>query len=525
MATFELLIKNGTILDGVTGQAYQADVGIVGQEIKAVGKLGVARARQTILADTKYVAPGFIDIQNHSDSYFTILEIPTQDSLLTQGITTIAVGHCGTSLAPLSHPEALKSVQKWHSLAGANVNWLTFAEYLQALGNYPLGVNVLSLVGHSTLRRGLLRDEIRPATQEEIKIMEKLLADSLAEGAGGVSLGLVYAHEVDASHEELVSVARVIAGQNRLLSVHLRSEGAHVPEALTEVLALAPDALSAKFKISHFKIRGQSNWRLLEEALAVMDRAYQRGTDIFFDVYPYTTSWNVLYTYLPKWAYQGGRTAVLQNLKNPSMRQKILANLRDQNQNLGSIFIANSETNPAFVGKTLAQVAANQEVSVEEALLNVLAATGTQVIGFDHNLSEEVLDVLLKHPLSVIATDGAGYDFNFSPAHGLVHPRCFGAFPKFLSMVRERKLMSWEAAIRKITARPAEKLGLKNRGTLKVGSFADVVVFDPRAVGSRASYENPYQQAQGIDYVVVNGKLAYNSREDLRQLAGAVLQI
>lgn len=510
--TFDILIKNGTILDGVSNEGYLADIGISGQEIKAIGNLTTARAKRIILGDDKYIAPGFIDIQNHSDSYLTLLEIPLAQSLVSQGITTIAVGHCGTSLAPLAQPEALKSVQKWHSLSGANLNWLNFAEYLQSLQNYPLGVNVLSLVGHSTLRRGLLGDEVREATPEEIEIMSKLLTESLDQGGAGLSLGLIYAHEVDASKKELLEITKLTAKRSKLLSVHLRSESSHLLEALNEVLELAESA-GTRLKISHFKIQGRQNWAYFEEALSVVDRAYQRGVKVFFDVYPYTTSWTVLYTYLPKWSYEGGRKAILQNLKDNANRSRILSHLRSQDLDLGNIFIATSETNPALIGKTLRQIAANQEVSNEEALVNVLIATQAQVVVFDHNLSEGLVESLLKHPLSVIATDGAGYDLNFSLAHGLVHPRCFGTMPKFLAMVRDKKLMPWPQAIKKITSRPAEALGLKQRGQLAAGSYADIVIFDPRDTGSRASYENPYQEASGIEYVLVNGKVAYDHNE------------
>ena len=523
--TFDLIIKNGTVIDGAAVEPYLSDIGISGSEIKAIGNLSGAKAAKIIPADGMYVTPGFVDVQNHSDSYLTIMELPTQDSMITQGITTIAMGHCGTSLAPLASPEALKSIQKWHSLAGINLNWLTFAEYLTALENHPLGVNALSLAGHATLRRGLIRDEIRVATKEEIKIIEKLLSDSLDAGAAGLSLGLVYAHEVNSSADELESVTRLVAQKNKLLSVHLRSEGSHVIESLDEALQLAQKNNCA-LKISHFKIRGTKNYPFLEQALGAMDRAYQKGLNISFDVYPYTTSWTVLYTYLPKWAYEGGRAGILKNIKDPSSRAKIISYLKTQEMSLGSIFIATSETNPGLVGKTLSQVAANQEVTVEEALLNVLEATNAQVVVFDRNLSEEILETLLKHPLSLVGTDGAGYDFGFTPTRGLVHPRCFGTMPRFLSMVRDKKLMSWSDAIKKITVKPAEKLRLYRRGKIAVDYFADLMVFNPATIGSKATYENPYQQSDGISHVVVNGREVFSDRGEMSaEGAGSVLRV
>lgn len=521
--TFDILIKKGTVIDGIGNEPYAADVGITGNSIKAVGNLALAKGRLEIDATGSYVSPGFIDIQNHSDSYLTILDNPSLDSLLSQGITTAVMGHCGTSLAPLPSPEALKSIQKWRSLAGANINWQTFDEYLATLATYPLGINVASLAGHATVRRGIMGDQVRPATPEEVKIIENVLAKSLDDGALGVSMGLVYAHEVDSSEAELLSVAKAVAGREKLLSVHLRSEGSHVVQALSEVCDLA-EKTGVSLKISHLKIRGEKNFRYLEEALSIIDRAYQRGVNVSFDVYPYTTSWTVLYTYLPKWAYEGGRAAILKNLKDKSSRARIAAYLNGLDMKLGSLFVASAETNPGLAGKTLSQVAANQEVGVEEALIRVVEGTSAQAVVFDHNLSAEIMVTLLKHPLGLVASDGAGYGFAYSATRGLVHPRCFGAMPKFLSLVREKNLMTWAQAIKKITSQPADKLGLKNRGRINVGAAADVVVFDPQKIGSQATYENPYQEADGIHYVLVNGQAAFSSREDIKAGSGKVLK-
>jgi len=513
MASFDIIIKNGTLLDGVSDQEHLADVGISQGQIKAVGDLRNATAEKIIDAYGNFVSPGFIDIQNHSDSYLTLLEMPNLDSLVCQGITTIVVGHCGTSLAPLSGPDSVKSVQKWHSLAGANLNWQSFAEYYAALERYPLGVNVLSLLGHGTIRRGLIKDAVRAATPEEIQVMKKLVKSGLDAGAAGLSLGLVYAHEADATAEELEGVSRLAGDAGKMISVHLRSEGSHVVQALGEAIGLA-EKIHARLKISHFKIRGAHNFGLLDEALATLDAAYQKGVDVFFDVYPYTTSWNVLYTYLPKWAYEGGRAGVLKNLKDKSARERILTYLRGLEEDIGSAFIASSPANPSLIGKKISQFAANQSVSAPEALLNVLEATQTQVVVFDQNLSEKVMLAMLKHPLSIISSDGTGYDFVYSAGQGLVHPRCFGTMPKFLELVRERGLMPWGEAIKKITSRPAEKIGLTNRGKILPGFSADIVIFNPTIVGSGATYENPYVRPDGIEYVLVNGNIAYESKKE-----------
>lgn len=520
--TFDILIKGGTILDGMKNEGYLADIGISRDQIKAVGNLARAQGKLVIEAENLYVAPGFVDAQNHSDSFLKLIEAPLLPSMLAQGITTIAVGHCGASLGPLPNLDALRSMQKWSSLIGANLNWLDFREFLATLSNYRLGPNVLSLVGHATMRRGLLGDEVRPATFEETLIECKILKESLDAGAAGLSMGLIYAHEVNASAFELESVAKVAAEADKLLSVHLRSERSHIVESIDEIVGLARITRS-RVKISHFKIQGQQNWKFFESAIGAIDRAYQSGIDIFFDVYPYTTTWSVLYTYLPKWAYEGGKYAILKNLKDRDSRERILAYLASV-QNLEQILVANSERNQAFLGKTLGQIAKNQRISPSEALLNVIEGTEAQVGVFDENLSTEVLFELLRHPLSIVATDGTGYEYEHKIGEGFVHPRCFGTFPKFLSEVRDKKLMSWGAAIKKITSKPAEKLKLEKRGKLSQGYFADVVVFDPHDVGSKATFAKPYIFPDGIEYVIVNGKLAAHRGSELSAW-GRVLKI
>ncbi|MDP3740960.1 MAG: amidohydrolase family protein [bacterium] len=521
--TFDILIKGGTVLDGARDEGYLADVGIVGDRIKAIGNLSDSSAGHIIPAEEKYVTPGFIDVQNHSDSYLKLIETPLLPSLISQGITTIAVGHCGASLGPLPSLDALRSMQKWGNLIGANLNWLNFEEFLDSISRYPLGPNVLSLVGHATMRRGLLKDEVRPATPEEVEIEGKLLRESLEAGAAGLSMGLVYAHEVNADSSELESVAKIVGRANKLLSVHLRSEKGHIVEALDEIIGIARK-VQARVKISHFKIQGAENWKFFESALGAVDRAYQSGLDIFFDVYPYTSTWSVLYTYLPKWAYEGGKIGLLKSIRDPASRERIVAYLSTQ-ADLGQILVASSDNNPAFIGKTLDQIAKNQEVSIPEALLKVIEGTSVQVGVFDHNVSPEIMQELLRHPLSVIATDGAGYSLERGVSEGLVHPRCFGAMPKFLSMVREKKFLSWPAAIKKMTSRPAEKLKLEKRGKLLKDFFADLVIFDPRDVGSKASYPNPFIAPDGIDQVLINGQLVFEHGSSIGRPAGRVLRI
>ncbi len=503
----DILIKNGTVIDGTGAMAKKQDVAIQNGRIVEMAEAIQDKAVKVIDATGKFVTPGFIDIQNHSDSYWTLFDEPGQISLLSQGITTAIVGNCGSSLAPLVSPESIKSMQKWHNLTGVNVNWATFEELFALLTAQGLGINVGSLVGHATVRRGILGDTLRELSREEMKSIENLTAQALEQGALGMSYGLVYAHEVNSSHDELVNLAKLLKPGNKFLSVHLRSESAQVLESVDEAIDLSVSA-GVPVKISHLKIRGRDNWHLAEKLLAKLELAYHRGVPVSFDLYPYDTSWSVLYTYLPKWAYEGGRDAIVKNLSEEMPRRKILDYLRGREYEYDKIVIASSVSDQ-LVGKTVADIAKAQNTSPAEAVLNILAVSAQAVV-FDHNLSEEHMEVLAGSALSMIATDGAGYD---SKQVGLVHPRCFGTMPKFLRMAREKKIDGWEYAISKITSEPAKLLGLKDRGTLTKDAAADVVVFDPQTVSDRADYTNPDVLADGIEAVIINGKLSLLGRE------------
>ncbi|MEO8065252.1 MAG: amidohydrolase family protein [Candidatus Doudnabacteria bacterium] len=508
---YDILIKNGTVIDGTGSPGKKLDVAVEKGKIAGLAPEISAKALQTIDATGRFVTPGFIDIQNHSDSYWTLFDQPEQASLLSQGITTIIVGNCGASLAPLLNPESIKTIQKWHNLSGINLNWTTMEEFLRMLGTMPLGVNVGTLVGHATLRRGLIGDKVRELTKDENKIMDKTLLDALAAGAFGLSMGLIYAHEVNSSVAELQEVVSNLKPDNKYLSVHLRSEASHILGALDEVIDLASSS-QIPIKISHLKIRGKKNWPQFDRVMNKLEVAYHQGLRISFDVYPYDTSWSVLYTYLPKWAYEGGRAQILKMVSDPLSRRKILDYLRDQSHDFKSIIVAEASSNSNFVGRTLGQIAENQAVSVEEAILNVITATNAQVIVFDHNLSSEQVELFCSSPLSMIATDGAG--FNRRSA-GLVHPRCFGTMPRFLKMVREKKLLKWEQAIKKLTYEPANLLGLKDRGTIAENSVGDVAIFDPQTISDKADYTNSDLFSEGIDTVLINGKLSFSGNQVL----------
>jgi N-acyl-D-amino-acid deacylase len=363
---YSLLIKKAKVVDGVSDTSEVLDVAVQNDEIVNIAPNIGTSAETTIDASGKTLAPGFVDLQNHSDSYWQLFDNPSLDSLVSQGYTSILVGNCGASLAPLLNNDSLLAIQKWHTLEAANVNWQSFKEYLKELGKKQLACNVGSLAGYSTMRRGAVGDRIRALEMPEMDMLKKLLQESLDAGAFGLSSGLSYAHEIIISELELFQLAKIVAQNNALFSVHLRNEGSEVVEAVDELLDIAGQT-SVNLKLSHLKIRGQENWEKFGEVLNKIDTAYHQGIKVHFDVYPYDTIWQVLYSYLPKWAIEGGRVMMLKHFADPVQKNKILSYLNNSNVKFPNLMVASTSNKLNFTGKTVGQIAKNLECSSEQA--------------------------------------------------------------------------------------------------------------------------------------------------------------
>ncbi|PIR96256.1 MAG: hypothetical protein COT92_02070 [Candidatus Doudnabacteria bacterium CG10_big_fil_rev_8_21_14_0_10_42_18] len=517
---YNLLIKNGKVIDGTGKNGEILDIAVEGDKIVNIAPNISVKAGNTIDAKEKIVAPGFVDIQNHSDSYWQIFDNPSLHSLTSQGFTTILTGNCGGSLAPLFSSEALLSIQKWHDLSGANINWQTFSEYLNELSKKSIACNVASLAGYSTLRRGVVGDQVRSLEKQEMELLNRTLEESLDAGAFGLSSGLSYSHEIIISELELFHLARTLKKNKSLFSVHLRNEGDEIVEALDEVLDIAKNT-EVNLKISHLKIKGKNNWNKFDQITERLDNAYHKGINVHFDVYPYDTVWQPLYSYLPKWATTGGRVLLLKQLKDPVQKNKILMYLGSQHVRFGDLFVASTSSKLNFVGKTLNQIAKNLEITSEAALLNLIENGGSEVLVFEKNLDENQVKNFTAHALSFIATDGAGFKNNVQGK--LVHPRCFGTAPKGIELVKQAG-GSIEQAIKKLSYGPSQKLGLNKRGSLQIGNFADIVIFDENKFTGKATYQNPYQYSAGMEEVFVNGKAVISEGKFTGNLPGYVLR-
>lgn len=525
---YDLIIKNGTVVDGSGALQVQADVAVSGNVIAAIGDLHDQQGKREIDASGMYVTPGFVDIQNHSDAYWALFDRPNFESLVAQGITSIIVGACGASLAPLISPQALLAAQKWHKTASLNTNWTSFKEYLHELEKRGYGANVGSMVGYSTLRRGMIGDESRPLSANELQQVIHALRQSIQDGAFGLSCGLSYAHEANSGDEELSALANVVADEGGLLSIHMRSEGDEVMEGLSETLDLAakasfPGGKPLNLKIAHFKIRGKDNWHLMPHAIEQIESSYQKYGNIHFDLYPYDFTWQALYTYLPRWSYEGGRPLLMANLKDPVKRKKILDYLGSKDINYAGLYIASTAVQLNVAGKLVGEIARRHETTSEEAMLAIIENGGSDILAFERNIDPDQVNQLLAHPLAIVGSDGAAFSAEAMHSEDLIHPRCFGTMPEFLHRVISDKLCSIEDGVRKMTGVPAAKVGLEKRGVLAIGNFADIAVFG-KDVEARASMQDPYRFPKGMNYVLANGTLTVDGGQRTGALPGRVLR-
>ncbi len=520
----EIIIKNGLLIDGSGSPGEKIDVLIKDDRIVKLGNFKKKKAAIIIDATDSIVAPGFIDINNDSDHHLTIFTQPEQESLLKQGVTTIIGGNCGSSLAPLIRGN-LKSIRKWTDPNQTNIDWQTVGEFLNKLEQKKIGVNFGTLIGHSTVRRGIIGDELRDLNEDELEQMKEVFRQGLNDGAFGISTGLEYSHARLTPINELLEILKIIKEFNVLYATHLRFQKENLLSAVSELKDLADKMNNQmpQIEISHLK-----SYRGFEEelnlSLAVIQNLKEKGVDINFDSYPYQFIAGPLYLYLPDWAIRGGLEEMIRNLKNDFTRKRITEELKKRDYDYSSLFVTEMPRSLAFVGKSVYELARMRMISPEEMMIEIMLAGDGRVIVAEKCLSRIASYWLFKNDLGIIASNGEGMNYSEKKPNLLPHPRSFGAFPKFLAEVRDNKLMDWPEAIKKITSEPARKLNLKNRGLIRKGFFADLVVFNPMIIDSLADIKNPYQEPRGIDFVIINGELAINKSQYSDVKAGKVLK-
>ncbi len=508
---FDLLIQNGAVLDGTGAEAIRADIGICGERIEAIGDLSKAEAKQTIDATGKTVCPGFIDAHSHSDAYLLIE--PRVSSKIFQGVTTEVCGNCGASAAARLGKGELPSDWQDKPFPGT---WSTVAEYRELFDQVRPAVNEALLVGHNTLHRAHAGYEPRGANPDELAAMKAAFEKALDEGACGLSSGLIYPPASAVPPGEIHALAEIAAQREKIYTTHMRNESASVLEAIDEALETARRT-GVRLEISHLKVGGKRNWHLIDAVIEKIEDARAEGIDVAADRYPYTASCTDLDIVLPDWALYDGKEAVLERLRDSKVRKKIRDDILAGRNGFerGRIMIGSVE-NPlfhTFKGMELEKAAKKLGMEPVDALLHIIEKDELRTGGIFFGMSEENMWRVLGLPWVMIGSDASlrAPDGILSTDHP--HPRAYGSFTKFLRAALDGKTVALPEAIRKMTALPAEQFRLKNRGILKKGNFADVVIFDPEAVKENTTYAKPHQLSDGMETVIVNGTLTIeNSR-------------
>jgi N-acyl-D-amino-acid deacylase len=507
--TYDLLIRNGRIIDGTGSPWFLGDVAVRGDRIAAVGRLTGARARDTVDASGLTVAPGFIDMLGHSE--YRLLLHPGADSKITQGITTEITGEV-TSVVPVNE-NTLRELPSDHR---GVVDWTDLDGYFRTLERTGVAINLATFVTMGSVRRYVMGDERRAPAAAEMERMRSLVAEAMEQGAMGLSTGLIYAPASYASTDEIVELARVAARFGGGYTSHIRSEGDRLVEAVREAIEIGERA-GSWVQIHHLKASGQLNWGKVDDAIREIEAARARGLDVTANMYPYRASGTGLSAIIPGWAHEGGREALVARLRDPAARQRIrqeLANGATGDWRIGAsaggpegVMIASvaADSLRRYQGMRLSEVAAARGQQVPDALFDLLVADEARTSAVYFSMSEADVETVLRQPWVSI-----GGDAGVRPADPALadrpHPRAFGTFPRILGhYVRERGVLTLEEAIRKSTSLAAARVGLADRGVLKAGLFADIVLFDPAVVADRATFEEPVQTSVGIRHVIVNG--------------------
>lgn len=506
----EFLLKDGLIFDGSGRPGYRGDVLVKDARIAAVGP-ALAAAGRVVDAAGLAVAPGFIDIHGHSDQ--TIFHVPLADSKVMQGVTCEVTGNCGLGVFPASATHKRELEAYLQLLEGEQlpdgVAWEDFDGYARAVERAKPGINLACLVAHGALRIAAMGAEERAPSDAELAAMKTLLERALRQGAWGMSTGLIYPPGSYASTAELVELARVLAACGAVYASHIRGESANLAAAVEEAVTIASTS-GARVLISHLKAIGQPNWGRGVSALARLQAARAVGVDIWADQYPYEATATTLAALLPAWLMDGGLEAMMWRLGDADFHARVRTAVREELAVRGGprrvrISEVRTDANRKHVGRTLAEIAWDRLLAPEDAVIALLAEEGGAVGAIFFSLGRADLEGIIGSDIVAVGSDGQALD-PVKDAGRMVHPRSYGTFPRVLGRyVREHGLLSWEAAVRKMTALPAAIVGLTGRGLLTPGFAADIVVFDPRRIRDRADFGDPHQYPEGIEHVFVNG--------------------
>ena len=499
--SFDILIRNGRIIDGTGTPWYEADVGIIGDRIVRIGKMPNARAERIIDASGLVVAPGFID--PHTHALRGIFDVPNAESALLQGVTTLTEGNDGSSPFPVdAHYREIEAL-------GISPNWSIF-------------------VGQGTIRSIVVGAEDRDPTASEMERMKSMVAEAMEQGALGISTGLFYVPGSFTSTEEVIELAKVAAGYGGIYISHMREEAYQLLDSVQETIRIGEEA-DIPVQMTHHKAIGVENWGSSVESLRMVDEARARGIDITIDQYPYTASQTGITALIPQWAQEGGNDAMLARIDSPETRatikNEVVAKiLYDRGGgDPKNVFISRNSWDPSMAGKNLAELSmeAGMEPTPEnaaEVVFDIVRGGGATAVY--HAIGPQDVDLIMQHPATAIGSDGPVGIFG----EGAPHPRQYGTFARVLGYyVRERGIISLEEAVKKMSSQTARRLGIHDRGLLTDGYFADIAVFDADEITDKATFENPHQYAVGMKYVLVNGEVVVENGQHTGRRPGRIL--
>jgi N-acyl-D-amino-acid deacylase len=526
----DIKIDGATVIDGTGRGGSRTDIGISDDTIVAVGDLSRETAGKVLNATGRTVTPGFIDMHSHSD--WRLWGNRRAESKIRQGVTTEVVGNCGFSPAPVATEfvDDLKAFALYIP-TGMDFTWRSVGEYLQAFDRDGTSLNVVQLVGHGTLRIAAMGFARRPPTGAELTRMQRIMGDAMNEGAWGLSTGLIYAPGSWATTEEIIAVAKAAARYRGFYASHIRGEGATLLDAVREAIRVGREG-SLPVQVSHIKAAGRPNWGKVADVLALIDEARAEGLDVMGDVYPYTASSTSLRTALPDWALEGGVAGMLKRLADPGVRAQIRAELEDRanTHSLTSrmgwehVMISWCPKRKDAEGHRVSEIAAARRLDPLDAVFELLRDADGVASMILFQLDEADLKRALAHPAVMIGSDGSALAPYGDNAAGKPHPRSYGTFPRVLGhYAREQRVLTLAEAVHKMTGLPARRLGLRDRGEIRQGARADLVVLDPRKVADQATFDDPHRYPIGIEHVMVNGRFVIKDGEHTGSLPGKVL--
>jgi len=517
--TFDLLVRKGLVIDGSGAEGFEADVGLRDGRIVRVGDLSAATARRTIDATGLVVAPGFVDIHNHSD--FTLLEEPRCESMIRQGVTTMVLGE-GGSAGPVKPGEH---------------EWTTLGGYFRHVEDHGVAANICSYVGQTQVWTYVKGHALEPATASEVEAMKGEVARAMEEGAMGLATSLLMPPSSLVTTAQLVELAGVASRYGGIYSSHIRDEGYGVFASIEEAIDVGKGA-DIRVDVIHLKIAEQELWGRMPEIISMFDDARRKGHDIRANVYPYNAGQNNLRAIIPPWAHDGGNEAMLERLGDPEMRARMKKDILEGIDGWYNHLLAvggdwnrillvglTTSSNRPFVGKRMSELVEARGGDPVEVLFDVLLEEGGSVRAVYFHHQEDDMLYALKQPYTSVGSDGSAVSPDGAYADMHPHPRWYGTFPRVLGRyVREMKELTLPEAIRKMTSMNAAKIGILDRGLIREGFRGDVTVFDPDTVIDRATFENPHQYPDGIPYVIVNGVLVLDGGNHTGELPGTVLR-